>query len=75
MGEIKKLIIITIACDIFYLEQHPVIYIFLRRINLASTKFMILAISVFPYLLNLQNLWLLDYINSQIHKIAKFCLC
>ena len=24
--------------------------------------------------LNLQNVWLLNYMNSQIHKIAKFCM-
>jgi len=46
----------------------------LMCINLASTKFSNL---VFP--LNLvfakpANVWLLDYMNPQIHKIAKFCM-
>ena len=38
--------------------------------NLVSIKFSNFA--KFLYSLNLQNVWLFDHINSQIHKIAKF---
>jgi len=46
----------------------------LMCINLASIKFSDFSDFDFPLNLVLQNVWLLDYMNPQIHKITKFCM-